>query len=131
MINFMIIFMVGLSFCGFSQQNPSTDYNSDGSVTTLVQATGKNTVLVKNYDENGKLLETGTRKDGLKDKSWVSYNSNGSIATIGNFSNGMRDGVWLVFDENGKVKYEVTYEKNKVINAFDWNASIAALKSEK
>jgi antitoxin component YwqK of YwqJK toxin-antitoxin module len=61
----------------------------------------------------------------------VSYNSNGSIATIGNFSNGMRDGVWLVFDENGKVKYEVTYEKNKVINAFDWNASIAASKSDK
>lgn len=130
MKNFMIIFMVGLSFYGFSQQNPSTENYSDGTVKTIVQPTGKNTSLVKKFDENSNLLETGNWKDGYKDKSWISYCPDGNIATIGNFDNGVREGTWLIFDEKGKVKYEITYENNRVVNAFDWEATMAAVKDK-
>ncbi len=130
MKNFMILFMVGLSFYGYGQQNPSTETYSDGTVKTIIQPTGKGTSLVKKFDEKGNLSETGTWKDGYKDKSWISYRADGSIAAIGNFNYGVREGIWLVFDETGKVKYEITYENNKVVNAFDWEATMAAVKDK-
>jgi antitoxin component YwqK of YwqJK toxin-antitoxin module len=125
MKNLWILFVVGLGFNGYSQKNTATELYANGTVRQKVQVTGKNTAIVKNYAENGQLVETGTRKNGFKDKSWISYFENGSIATIGNFNNGFREGTWLIFDENGKVKYEVNYEKNRVVNAYDWNSSMA------
>lgn len=122
--------MVGLSFCGYGQQNPLTETYSDGTVKIIVQPMGKGNSLVKKFDEKGNLSETGTWKDGYKDKSWVSYRPDGTIATIGNFNYGVRNGIWLVFDETGKVKYEITYENNKVVNAFDWEATMAVVKDK-
>jgi antitoxin component YwqK of YwqJK toxin-antitoxin module len=119
----MVFLIISLSFNLFSQQNDFTEFYDNGNIKQQVVAVGDNVVLVKKYDEKGQLIETGMRKNGLKDKSWVSYDDKGNVAVIGNFENGLREGTWLVFDEHGKVKYEITYEKNRVISSVDWQKS--------
>lgn len=130
MKNLWILFVVGLSFNGYGQKNPATELYDNGQVKQDVQSTGKNTAIVKKYDEQGNLVETGIWKNGYKDKSWISYYPDGNIATIGSFENGFREGTWLIFDETGKVKYEINYEKNRIVNAFDWNSSMAVAKDK-
>lgn len=77
--------------------------------------------LIHKYNEEGRLIEYGYKKNGFKDKTWVSYDEYGNIWVVGNFEKGIRSGTWLVFDPNGKVKYEIEYEKNRVIKALDWH----------
>jgi antitoxin component YwqK of YwqJK toxin-antitoxin module len=116
----IILAVVAFSFNSFGQQNGTTEFIEDGNIKVQVSPTGGNTAIVKKYDEEGRLIESGSWKNGYKDKSWVSYDAKGNVAVIGNFDNGVRNGTWLVFDTNGKVKYEIVYEKNRVISSIDW-----------
>ncbi len=123
----IFLLVVALSLETFAQPSVSNEYFDNGNIKVQVQPTGKNTAIVKKYDVQGNLTETGTWKNGLKDKSWVSYDSNGKVAVIGNFVEGVREGAWLILNTDGTIKYEVVYEKNRVISATDWNMNIAAV----
>jgi len=128
----IILAVVAFSFNSFGQQNGNTEYYENGQVKTQITPTGSNSVIVKNFDEQGRLTETGTRENGFKNKSWVSYDANGNVAVIGNFDNGFRNGTWLVFNPNGKVKYEIVYEKNRIVSSIDWeNDGVMASKDNK
>jgi antitoxin component YwqK of YwqJK toxin-antitoxin module len=128
----IILSIVAISFNSFGQQNGKTEFYDNGQVKVQVTPTGDNTAMVKKFDEQGRLVETGAWENGYKNNTWVSYDADGNIAVIGNFENGVRNGNWLVFDGTGKVKYEIMYDKNRIVNSIDWEKDGAmAVKTTK
>lgn len=53
---------------------------------------------VKNYYDNGSLMNEGMVKNGLPTGIWKMYDSDGNLSRVGQYINGKRDGRWLEGD---------------------------------
>jgi antitoxin component YwqK of YwqJK toxin-antitoxin module len=61
------------------------------------------------YYASGKLMESGTFTNGLKDQKWIRYNENGTTSAIAFYNLGKKTGTWLVYDEKGAKRFEMNY----------------------
>lgn len=84
---------------------------------------GKKAGVEKNYHhKTGKLLSTGTYKNGEKEGAWVSHKNGREEMT---YKGGLKDGKYSIFDEDESIIAEGIYKQdslleNKVYNDKSW-----------
>lgn len=111
-----------------------------GTVST-VKNNIKNELAVKNgvisgtanyYYTSGKLMESGTFENGLKDKKWIRFNENGTISATAFYNLGKKTGTWLVYDDLGNKRFEMNYnngDKTGIWTNWGDDGSILSTKS--
>lgn len=83
------------------------------------------------YFASGKLMESGTFTNGVKDQKWTRYNENGTTSAIAFYNLGKKTGTWLVFDEKGNKRFEMNYtngEKTGQWTSWDESGAVANTK---
>jgi antitoxin component YwqK of YwqJK toxin-antitoxin module len=78
---------------------------------------------VQNFFENGNLMETGRFVNAKMDGIWVNYSENGQRAGEAFYSNGVKTGDWKVYDLTGMLKYKITYQNDRIVNAISLDAN--------
>lgn len=77
------------------------DHHEVRMLFTFWQASGKQDRIngyVKNYYDNGSLMNEGQMKDGLATGIWKFYDPNGNLNLVGEYVHGKRNGRWLKGD---------------------------------
>lgn len=65
---------------------------------------------------NGKLIEEGFYKNGVKDSLWTEYSRrNGKKVAQGNYSDAMRFGEWKFYNTSGKLEQQYNYSTGELI----------------
>lgn len=80
---------------------------------------------------DGKIMEQGEFKEGLKDNKWTRYFESGAVSAIAFYSAGKKSGTWLVFDENGQKRFEMFYnegEKTGTWSSWDDTGALISTK---
>ncbi len=62
---------------------------------------------------NGKVMETGNYKAGLKAGLWIRFNESGNKTAIANYLDGKKNGTWIVWDDKGVKRFEMTYQNGE------------------
>jgi antitoxin component YwqK of YwqJK toxin-antitoxin module len=93
----LLIFLLILSFTGFSQEQDSINPN------------GHNIF----YHPNGKVSSEGNMRDGKPDGYWKTFNETGILISEGNRKNFELDSTWRFYDNDGKIAMEINYRQGK------------------
>ena len=86
---------------------------------------GKRTTA--NYDDSGKILQSGDFNNGKNHGLWIWFYPNGKRKMEGNFNMGKREGAWLTFNVNGRIISESFYindQLNGVFSIWDYNGNL-------
>ena len=70
--------------------------------------------ILKEYHENGNLLEEVPWKNGAREGIEKVYYENGNLFIEASYKNGVREGISKVYYENGKLALESPYKNNKI-----------------
>jgi len=69
----------------------------------------------------GKIVEIGMLKGGLKEGLWRSYYLNGNIESEGNYQGGLKYGKWNWYHENGNIWSKESYNKDELTRGKFWD----------
>lgn len=111
--------------------NGVIEKNENGIKSTFTVKEGVIDGPANYFYASGKLMETGTFTNGIKDQKWVRYNESGSVSAIAFYNLGKKTGTWLVYDESGKKRFEMNYnngDKTGVWTSWDENGAVASTK---
>ncbi len=98
----------------------------------LTVVNGEINGVAKYYDLSGKLIESGTFLNGVKNDKWIRYNSTGSISAIAFYNLGKKHGTWIVYDDAGLKRMEMIYENGEKVgtwNTFDEAGAVVSSKN--
>ncbi|MEI6947930.1 hypothetical protein V9K67_12100 [Paraflavisolibacter sp. H34] len=65
-----------------------------------------------NYDEQGRVKDSGHYTDGLKDGLWTETLADGTTHASGLYNHGVRSGQWKFYNAEGKLLYTEQYDRN-------------------
>ncbi|MCO5260301.1 MAG: hypothetical protein M9916_09175 [Crocinitomicaceae bacterium] len=83
-------------------------------------------------DKDGKLMEEGNYKNGLKVGTWTAYHAGGRLkAVVSNYKNGKLDGEMSTFDKRGKIISSVQYKNGLKHGSFKTYDKKGKITSEK
>lgn len=109
-------------------------YYGDPEQSLFEVNTYKNGVLNgpwKQYFKNGKLLASGTYRDGNFEGQVTYYYSSGNIDEQGYYKNAVRNGFWKKFDIDGELLGKVYYLNGKVLEGEALEKHLEKIRAEK
>lgn len=100
-----------------AQNKELKTYYDNGNLKSIYVYQDASNYTVQNFFENGNLSETGRFVNAKMDGVWVNYTENGQRAGEAFYSNGVKTGDWKVYDQTGALKYKITYQNDRIVNA--------------
>jgi antitoxin component YwqK of YwqJK toxin-antitoxin module len=100
-----------------AQNKELKTYYDNGKLKSIYNYQDASNYTVQNFFENGNLSETGRFVNAKMDGVWVNYTENGQRAGEAFYSNGVKTGDWKVYDQTGALKYKITYQNDRIVNA--------------
>ena len=100
-----------------AQNKELKTYYDNGKLKSIYNYQDASNYTVQNFFENGNLSETGRFVNAKMDGVWVNYTENGQRAGEAFYSNGVKTGDWKVYDQTGSLKYKITYQNDRIVNA--------------
>jgi antitoxin component YwqK of YwqJK toxin-antitoxin module len=100
-----------------AQNKELKTYYDNGKLKSIYNYQDASNYTVQNFFENGNLSETGRFVNAKMDGVWVNFTENGQRAGEAFYSNGVKTGDWKVYDQTGSLKYKITYQNDRIVNA--------------
>jgi antitoxin component YwqK of YwqJK toxin-antitoxin module len=100
-----------------AQNKELKTYYDNGKLKSIYNYQDASNYTVQNFFENGNLSETGRFVNAKMDGVWVNYTENGQRAGEAFYSSGVKTGDWKVYDQTGSLKYKITYQNDRIVNA--------------
>ena len=100
-----------------AQNKELKTYYDNGKLKSIYNYQDASNYTVQNFFENGNLSETGRFVNAKMDGVWVNFTENGQRAGEAFYSNGVKTGDWKVYDQTGALKYKITYQNDRILNA--------------
>ncbi|MFM2285279.1 MAG: hypothetical protein RLZZ543_776 [Bacteroidota bacterium] len=119
----LVLLFVCASISLMAQNKELTTFYDNGTIKSKYVYEDSQTYIVSNYSALGNLIEVGHFENGKMDGSWTSYNEQGIKTAEAFYSNGVKTGDWKIFDEVGALRYLITYDSNKIVNAKNFDSA--------
>jgi antitoxin component YwqK of YwqJK toxin-antitoxin module len=110
----LICFAVVFFACNQSSTSSSSGINLDAFELKKIEGDGLNLAIKRNTQ--GKIIEQGIIRDGVKDGLWITYHDddNGLPARIISYASGIQNGPDLKFSNRGQIEEMSNYFNNQL-----------------
>jgi len=122
-----------ISVFAHGQNRELSTFFDNGNIKSRYEYINSQTYSFSNFSISGKLMETGGFFNGKKDGTWITYNETGIKTAEAFYKVGEKTGEWRIFDELGNLRYKITHDSNKIIQAsnFDSDGHAIAVMQQK
>ncbi|KPK87008.1 MAG: hypothetical protein AMS27_03730 [Bacteroides sp. SM23_62_1] len=95
----------------------SSIYYQNGQVAELIdwKANKKHGPWLQFYEDSTLRLSSQYKNDEL-DGTYKIFNSSGKLMVMGQYVKNEPDGTWFYYDDEGQLKFELLYDKGKILN---------------